>query len=80
LATRPAPSASRAIRRNCIGLPLHNRATARTIVEITYLEAAMMNDMMNSGGMMWGMGFVGLLVTLVLILAAAALIKYLFFR
>jgi len=39
----------------------------------------MMNDMMNSG-MMWGMGFVGLLVALVLILAIAALIKYLFFR
>jgi hypothetical protein len=40
----------------------------------------MMNEMMNSGGMMWGMGFVGLLVALVLILAVAALIKYLFFR
>lgn len=40
----------------------------------------MMHDMMNSmGGMMWGMGFVGLLVALVLVLAAAALIKYLFF-
>jgi hypothetical protein len=46
----------------------------------TYLEAAMMNDMMNSVGMMWGMGLVGLLLALVLILAAAALIKYLFFR
>lgn len=35
----------------------------------------MMNDMMP--GMMWGMGFVWLLVVIVLILAAAALIKYL---
>jgi hypothetical protein len=34
--------------------------------------------MMNSVGMMWRMGLVGL--GLVLILAAAALIKYLFFR
>jgi hypothetical protein len=40
----------------------------------------MMHDMMNSMGMMWGMGLVGLLVVLVLVLAAAALIKYLFFR
>jgi hypothetical protein len=40
-----------------------------------------MHDMMNSmDGMMWGMGFVGLLVAIVLVLAAAALIKYLFFR
>jgi len=35
----------------------------------------MMNDMMP--GMMWGMGLFGLLVVVVLILAAAALIKYL---
>ena len=34
-----------------------------------------MHDMM--GGMMWGMGLVWLLVIIVLILAAAALIKYL---
>jgi hypothetical protein len=38
----------------------------------------MMDGMM--GGGMWGMGLVGLVVLLVLILAAAALIKYLFFR
>jgi len=38
----------------------------------------MMQDMM--GGMMWGMGLVGLLFIVVLILAAAALVKYLFFR
>jgi hypothetical protein len=38
----------------------------------------MMEDMM--GGMTWGMGLVGLLFILVLVLAAAALIKYLFFR
>ena len=35
----------------------------------------MMNDMMP--GMMWGMGLVWLLVVIVLILGAAALIKYL---
>ena len=35
----------------------------------------MMNDMMP--GMMWGMGLFWLLVVIVLILAAAALIKYL---
>ena len=35
----------------------------------------MMNDMMP--GMMWGMALVWLLVVIVLILAAAALIKYL---
>jgi hypothetical protein len=34
----------------------------------------MMNDMMP--GMMWGMGFVWLLAVIVLILAAAALVKY----
>jgi uncharacterized membrane protein len=38
------------------------------------------NEMTESmGGMMWVMGFVWLLVILVLVLAAAALIKYLFF-
>jgi hypothetical protein len=36
----------------------------------------MYNDMMGSGGM-WGMGLIWLLVLAVLILAAAALIKYL---
>ena len=30
------------------------------------------------GGMMWGMGLIGLLLLIVLVLAAAALIKYLF--
>jgi len=35
----------------------------------------MMNNMMP--GMMWGMGFVWLLAVIVLILAAAALVKYL---
>ena len=36
-----------------------------------------MDGMMN-GAMMWGMGLIGILVIIVLILAAAALIKYLF--
>jgi hypothetical protein len=41
----------------------------------------MMHDMMNMmGGMAWMMGLAWLLVVLILILAAAALVKYLFFR
>ena len=36
----------------------------------------MMHEM-TGGGMMWGMGLFGLLVLIVLILAAFALIKYL---
>src|SRR6185312_16431589 len=40
-------------------------------------EGSTMDGMMN-GAMMWGMGLVGVLVIIVLILAAAALIKYLF--
>jgi hypothetical protein len=36
-------------------------------------------DQMMGGGMMWGMGLIGLLVIIVLVLAAAALVKYLFF-
>lgn len=39
----------------------------------------MMQDMMG-GGMMWGMGLFGLLVVIVLVLAAIALGKYLFSR
>lgn len=39
-------------------------------------QGGMMDGM--SGGMMWGMGLVWLLVIAVLVLAAAALIKYLF--
>ena len=38
----------------------------------------MMNNMMGDGLMMWGMGLLCLLVILVLILGAAALLKYLF--
>ena len=38
-----------------------------------------MMDRMMSSGMMWGMGLIGLLVVIVLVLAAAALVKYLFF-
>ena len=37
-----------------------------------------MMDQMMGGGMMWGMGLIGLLVIIVLVLAAAALVKYLF--
>jgi hypothetical protein len=33
----------------------------------------------TGGGMMWGMGLIGLRVIIVLLLAVAALVKYLFF-
>lgn len=36
----------------------------------------MMHDMMG-GGMMWGMGLIWVLVVIVLVLAIAALVKYL---
>jgi hypothetical protein len=36
--------------------------------------------MSGMGGMMWGMGLVWLIVIIVLVLAAAALVKYVFFR
>ena len=35
-----------------------------------------MRDMLMDGGMMWGMGLVGWLLVLVLVLAIAALVKY----
>jgi hypothetical protein len=38
-----------------------------------------MMDQMMGGAMMWGMGLMGLLIIIVLVLAAAALVKYLFF-
>lgn len=38
----------------------------------------MMHDGMMGGGMMWGMGILWLLGVLVLVLGAAALLKYLF--
>jgi hypothetical protein len=41
----------------------------------------MMNNMFDGmNGMMWGMGFFGLLLVAVVLLAVAALIKYVFFR
>ena len=39
-----------------------------------------MNEMTMDGPMMWGMGLGGWLGSLILVLAAAALIKYVFFR
>lgn len=39
-----------------------------------------MTSGMIDGGMMWGMGLTWLIVLVVLILAAAALVKYLFSR
>jgi hypothetical protein len=39
----------------------------------------MMNGAMNDGSVMWGMGSGGLLTLVVVVLAAAALAKYLFF-
>ena len=38
-----------------------------------------MMDQMMGGGMMWGMGLLWLLVVVVLVLGAAALVKYPFF-
>lgn len=38
-----------------------------------------MMDGMMGGGMMWGMGLFWLLILVVLVFAAGALIKYLFF-
>ena len=38
-----------------------------------------MMDGMMGGGMMWGIGLFWLLILVVLVLAAVALIKYLFF-
>jgi hypothetical protein len=35
---------------------------------------------MMDGGMMWGMGFGGLILLIVLVLLVAALVKYVFFR
>jgi hypothetical protein len=43
------------------------------------VEEMTMQDMM-SGGMMWGMGLFGVVGLVVLVLLAAALVKYLFFR
>ena len=42
-------------------------------------EASVKTADEGMGGMMWAMGLVWLLVVLVLVLAAAALVKYLFF-
>jgi len=39
-----------------------------------------MMDQMMGGGMMWGMGLGGLLVLVLVVLAIAALVKYLFFE
>ncbi|WP_256476222.1 hypothetical protein [Siccirubricoccus soli] len=40
----------------------------------------MMHDGGMTGGMMWGMGLVWLLVIILLVLGIAALLKYLFWR
>ena len=39
-----------------------------------------MSEMMDGGGMMWGMGIGWLIVTIVAVLLIAALVKYVFFR
>ncbi len=39
-----------------------------------------MRDMIMDGGMMWGMGLYGWLLALLVVLAIAALIKYLVVR
>ena len=38
-----------------------------------------MMDQMMGGAMIWGMSLIGILIIIVLVLAAAALVKYLFF-
>jgi hypothetical protein len=43
-------------------------------------KGMMAHGMMDGGTMMWGMGFIGLLAFIVLVLLAAALVKYLFFH
>ena len=42
-------------------------------------EPPLMDGMINEGAMMWRMGLFGLLGLVVLLLAAATLVKYLFF-
>jgi hypothetical protein len=39
-----------------------------------------MQHMMDGGGMMWGMGLGGLIILVLVVLAIAALVKYVFFR
>ena len=39
----------------------------------------MVGGMMNGGSMMWGVGWVGLLILVLVVLGIAALAKYLFF-
>jgi hypothetical protein len=41
---------------------------------------SMMREMMMNSGMMWGMGVIWVLVVVILVLAIAALVKYVFFR
>jgi hypothetical protein len=48
--------------------------------ELEGIKRMMMHGMMDGGTMMWGMGFVYLLVVIVLVLLATSLVKYLFFR
>jgi hypothetical protein len=39
-----------------------------------------MQQMMDSGGMTWGMGLGGLLILILFVLAIVALVKYIFFQ
>ncbi len=39
-----------------------------------------MMDQMSSGGLMWGMGLIGVIVLALTILVVAALVKFVFFR
>lgn len=43
-------------------------------------KAGVMRDMLMDGGMMWGMGLFGWLAVFLVVLAIAALIKYVFFK
>jgi mevalonate pyrophosphate decarboxylase len=47
--------------------------------DVHTIEATTMNEMMDGGAMMWGTGWWGLLILVLVVLAVGALAKYLFF-
>lgn len=64
---------------------LNNRNHARRMIDGHGIaddteEHEMMQDMMTGDAMMWTMGIGGLLVVVTLVLAIAALVKYVFLR
>lgn len=61
--------------------PRYGRAVVKTGEAEAEKGSILVHDMMSGGmtGMMWGMGVVGLIVAVLVVLALAALVKYLFF-